>query len=174
MRWWTLLVSLLAWMIGGVCSAALAQSSGPTFSTQTPLSGLTGSTFVVLLPLVNTGTDAAANVQVTAVGLGNAPLASPTLPLAVGTLSPQEHNVVDVRFDGTNLVVGNHYLLAVRGTYQFGTQTLGFAVNRFLTVTVPSGSGQTELQRWVALDDVSRQSSPPFLIWIRWLTPRPS
>ena len=133
-------------------SRASAQS--PVFTTQTPESGVVGSTFVVLLPVFNTGSAEADNVQVTSVTLGHATLASPSLPVSVGILAPADHYEIHLQFDDSTLVSGQKYLLTVRGTYTVGTETFGFALNRFLTVSVATGTVQTELRRWIVLDAV--------------------
>lgn len=142
---------VLVSMVASLNSAAEAQGI-PVFSTQTPLAGEVGSKFVVFLPVFNTGTADATGVQVTSVTLGHSVPVSPTLPQNLQTLAAGDHVSLDLQFDSTNLVLGARYLLTVRGTYQIGTQTLGFAVNRFITVTAPSDFALTQLQHWIALD----------------------
>jgi hypothetical protein len=133
-----------------------AQST-PAFSTETPNSGVLGSTFVVLLPIFNTGSAEADNVQVTSVTLGHAAPISPVLAPAVGTLAPGDHYEIHLQFDATKLFTGQNYLLSVRGTYTNGTQTSGFAVNRILKVFIAVGPAQAELRRWIVLDAIKER-----------------
>ncbi len=90
-----------------VLATTMAYAQAPNLSIQTPLSGLMGSTFQAFVSLSNNGTATAANVTVTSITLDAAALTSPALPLSVEPLSPGNHNVLDLRFDGTNLIVGN-------------------------------------------------------------------
>jgi hypothetical protein len=140
-------------LVVALVSGGWAQSL-PAFSTQAPMSGKTDSQFVVLLPLFNIGTVGAANVEVTSATLGLSQLNSPALPVSVGTLSAGDHSVLDLQFNASNLILGANYLLTVRGTYEVGTQKFGFAVNRFLKVTIPSNFILTQLQHWMVLDAV--------------------
>ncbi len=136
------------------CVPGVSAQSGAVFSTQAPISGQVGTQFVVFLPLFNTGTSDAANVQVTSVTLGHQVPSNLNPPLAIGTLVVGDHNSLDFRFEDSGLVTGANYLLTVRGTYQVGTQTFGFTVNRFLALTVPSAATLTLIQHWIVLDDV--------------------
>jgi hypothetical protein len=123
-----------------------------SFSSQTPLSGEVGADFVVLFPLFNSGSADAEKVQITSVTLGHATPVNPSLPLSAGTMTAGDHKVLDFQFAATGLTVGGKYLLTIRGTYQQGTQTLGFSINRFLAVTIPGSSDLNRLQHWMALD----------------------
>lgn len=129
----------------------------PAFSTRAAESGVVGSNFVVLLPILNSGTGVAANLTITSVAMGAAVSINPALPLALGNLAPAASNQLVLQFDSNRFVVGGTYLLTVRGTYQLGATTLAFAVNRFLAVTVPSSSVQSDLERWVALDAIKTE-----------------
>jgi hypothetical protein len=131
---------------------ALAQSA---LSTQTPVSGLNGNTFVIFLPLVNSGNGVISDVQVTAATVNGAFLVNPSLPFKLpAALRSNDFSVLDLQFTGSNLVTGSQHLVTVRGTYQSGGQVFGFTVNRFVTVTVPSGSELTEIQQSVDIDAV--------------------
>lgn len=134
--------------------APFARGDSPSFSTLTPKSGVLGSTFVVLLPIVNMGTGTAGLVRVTSATLGRLRVSSPALPLAVGTMGSNDSKQLVLQFGSSQLTVGAKYLLTVRGTYQSGTATLGFAVNRILAVEHPSPPVQVDIQRWIALDAV--------------------
>ena len=104
---------------------------------------------------MNSGAAARSTVQVTSVTLSGTALVSPALPfLATSTLPAAQFQSLDLQFAAAGLATGSQHLLTVRGTYQLAGQTLGFTMNRFVTVTVPSGSVLTEIQHWVALDAV--------------------
>lgn len=128
--------------------------SGPFFSTQSPASGLMSNKFLVLLPIVNSGGGSADAVTITSVTLGTAAPLSPAMPASAGTLNAGDHKVFDLQFDAGRLTVGSNYLLTARGTYQSGGKTLGFAVNRFVRVSVPTADTSTVLQRWITLDAI--------------------
>jgi hypothetical protein len=147
------LPTIVAVMVFCVATVPTAPAqSGPVFSTQTPISGIAGSTFTVFLPVFNTGGADATNVQVTSVALGHMSPTNLSLPQYIGTLAVGDHETLDFQFDSTLLAVGGHYLLTARGTYQFGAQTLGFAVNRFVVPSPATGVLLTEIQHWMALD----------------------
>lgn len=146
-RWVVSALSLAAIVIG-IASASVAQTGVPAFSTEQPISGMIGSNFMIVVPLANVGTGIAGTVEVTSISFGTAVLNNPTLPLRIGSFSPSDLRVLILEFDGRTLGIGGAYLLTVRGTYTSGTQTLGFAVNRFFTVTVASGYEENELREW--------------------------
>lgn len=146
-----LIAALLFWWADS--PGAFAQSTtGPAFSTQTEAAGVVASTFYVFLPLLNSGAAAANNVQVTGVSLGSVPPANPALPLVIGTLNASDSNVLNLQFRADSVVLGRRYLLTVRGTYETGSTTLGFAVNRIITVAAASTTIQREVERWAAIN----------------------
>ena len=145
---------LVTFVLLGLTPWCVAQTAGPAFSTQSPVSGVMSNKFVVLLPIVNSGSGTADDVTVNSVALGaNAPLL-PAVPIAVGTLDAGDHKVVNLQFDSGKLTLGSNYLLTVRGTYQSNGKILGFAVNRFIQPTVPVTDVTTVLRRWVTLDAI--------------------
>jgi hypothetical protein len=115
-----------------------ASAQSPVFVTQAPTSGNSGDTFFVFLPVANIGSGDAANMQLTLVTLSHlgAPatttLQPATLPFVTGSgfLGATGVRTLDLEFDNTKLIAGNTYLLTLRGTYQAGGATLGFALNR--------------------------------------------
>src|ERR1700693_1001183 len=124
---------VLAGILAGTAPRAWTQTvQGPIFSTQTPALGVAGSVFSVSLPMVNTGGNAAANVQVTSVTFGGA-LTSPTLPISLGTLMAGATATLSLNFNASTLTAGKQYLLTVRGNYQYNGATLGFALSRIIT-----------------------------------------
>ena len=74
--------------------------------------------------------EAEAAIRTTSATLGHATLTGPVFPVAAGTLAAGDYYGVDLQFSASNLLLGQNYLLTVRGTYTLGLQTLGFAVNR--------------------------------------------
>jgi hypothetical protein len=66
--------SLLAAVAVFFVTPASAQPGSPGFSTLAATAGTVGDAFFVYLPLANTGTRTATNVQVTSLALGKAPL----------------------------------------------------------------------------------------------------
>jgi len=143
-------VFAFAMLLGASPSAA--QTGSPVFSTQTPESGLVGGTFDILLPLVNTGTAPADAVTVTSVVFGKTLQANLVLPLLLGSLEQNGPHQLVLQFDASSFIVGGNYLLTLRGTYQSGSNTAGFAVNRFVRVSSPSQRVEDDLKRWIALD----------------------
>jgi hypothetical protein len=132
-------IAVLAVVVLGIASGALADP-GPVFSTQTPMAYQVGGTsFRVLLPVVNSGLAPATNVQVTSVILSSATLLRPVLPIPLGTIQPGAGNLrgLLLTFDSSRLIAGSHYLLTVSGTYQSGGPQ-GFTVSRIITFGIPS------------------------------------
>lgn len=146
-----LLVTLVLLVLTPWC---VAQTAGPVFSTQSPVSGVMSNKFVVLLPIVNSGSGTADNVTVNSVALSATAPLLPAIPVSVGTLNAGDHKVVNLQFDSSRLTLGSNYLLTVRGTYQTNGKTLGFAVNRFVQPTVSGADVTTVLRRWVTLDAI--------------------
>jgi hypothetical protein len=117
-----------------------AQVSSVQFTTLNPGLAQSGTTLMIALPIINSGTMDATNVTVTAATLRSATLATP-LPVALGTIPANTNAVFQVSFNDPALVANTSYLLTVRGTYNVGAATAGFTVNRFL-VPPPAGPGQ--------------------------------
>jgi len=125
--------------------AGLGQVSAVRFTTGLPGFGRTGSTLMVAVPITNSGTLDALNVQVTGVTLGTALVMSPTIfPVAIGTIASGHQAVFQASVAASPLAQSTPYLLTVRGTYQTGGATAGFAVNRFVTVPPASPGSGTE------------------------------
>jgi hypothetical protein len=134
-----------------------SSAPAPAFSIQGPMSGVLGSEFVAILPLVNTGSGTAGGVSITSVSLGDAALSDPVLPQSLRSLAANDFVVLDLKFEAAKLVVGTTYTLTVRGTYRSGSQALGFAVNQPLIIATPDESLRTELEHWVARDAVRQK-----------------
>ena len=91
-------------------------TSGPVTS------GPAAGDFFVIVPLKNTGTANASNLEITSATFGTAPLLSPSLPVVLGTLTVGSSSVVTFTFDGSTLTAGDSYVLTIEGTYNTGTK----------------------------------------------------
>ena len=96
----------------------------------------------VAIPLINDGTTAAANVQVTSITSPGATLTSPAaFPVPLGTIPAGGNAPVFASFTSAAFAPGGTYLVTIKGNYVVsGTvgPTLNFAVNKF--VTIPAAS----------------------------------
>jgi hypothetical protein len=121
----------------------VAQVNSVRFITGPPGIGAMDSTLMVAQPITNDGTVNAVNVQVTSATLQMATLTAPTtFPVSLGTIAPANSAVFEASFNASALMANTPYLLTIRGTFQVGGITAGFAVNRFITVPPASpGSG---------------------------------
>jgi hypothetical protein len=115
-------------------ASAVAQSSGPQFSSNAPTAGIANGTLYVFIPIVNNGGTLASLLQIQSASLGGTAALTPVMPVLKGTMAPAAVTELELRFDAAHFLLGSRYLLTVRGTYQVGTSTYGFTVNRFLTV----------------------------------------
>lgn len=110
-----------------------AATDKPILASNDPGVFFTGTQLMVTVPLSNIGTATASNVFITAATLGTAQRISPAnFPVFVGTLGAASTGSASARFSGAGLVVGQKYLLTLRGTY--GNPTAGFMISRYLTV----------------------------------------
>jgi hypothetical protein len=150
---------LLQLLVAGVQRGAAQGTSSPAFSTLTPTSGEMKSSFVVFLPLANTGNGAATHVTVTSVTLGGIAQTSPTLPLSIGTLSGRDFSELHLQFDATRLTLGRNFLLTVRGIYDRPSSAtkLGFTVNRFVNIATTTAARGNEMMKWLTLDAIKDQ-----------------
>ena len=140
------LLVLTVFLIGVGTQVSRAQVSAVQFITTTPGLGDAGANLLVALPIKNTGTVSAANVQVTAVSLRTATLVTPTaFPVALGAVAAGQSVVFQASFDAAGLSQNAAYLLTVRGTYQVGGVTAGFTVNRFIELP-PASPGSATLK----------------------------
>lgn len=117
-----------------------AQVSSVQFVTLNPGLAQSGTTLMIALPIINSGTVDATNVTVTGATLRSATLAT-SLPVTLGNIAANTNAVFQVSFNDGALLQNTSYLLTVRGTYNVGAATAGFTVNRFL-VPPPAGPGQ--------------------------------
>jgi hypothetical protein len=148
-----MLVAFCAFAVADICA-----QTGPVFSVKTPVSGIVGDKFIVVLPIENTGAGAADNVSVNSAAFGTIATVEPSLPIPLGPWPAASPKQLVLQFPGSNLVLGKLYLLTIRGTYDFGSTQLGFSVNRFIQVTTADSSTQASIQLWVALDAIRQES----------------
>ncbi len=117
----------------------IATTGMPGVGTEAP------NVLSVALPIQNIGSATAENVNITAVSLVAAPFVGPAVfPVALGNLAPGASVPVNAQFDRSALTPGSNYRMTVAGTYQTGGVTHGFAVNRNITMPLPS-PGQSTL-----------------------------
>lgn len=91
----------------------------------------------VSMPLMNVGTDHALNVFITDFQIrGTSRLSPQIFPVYVGNLTVGNNGATNARFSSINLIEGKKYLLTVRGYYSQASETVGFAVNRYITIPV--------------------------------------
>jgi hypothetical protein len=90
--------------------AGLGQVSAVHSTTGLPSFGRTGSTLMVAVPITNSGTLDALNVQVTGLTLGTALLMSPTtLPVAIGTVASGQQTVFQATVDASLLALNTDW-----------------------------------------------------------------
>ena len=115
-----------------------AVAPAPSFSTRTPEVLNTGKVLSFSIRVLNTGSGPAQNVIITDIALGSAVRVNPVLPLALGDLAVDNVTAVNAGFSVDGLIVGNKYLVTVRGTYESENKIHGLALNRYIVVPVPS------------------------------------
>jgi hypothetical protein len=117
------------------------------FSSFNPTVRNSGVEVSISLPIGNTGSTPAPGVFVTGISFGSAARISPAgFPVFLGDLAVSNNVSVDARFSSTGLVIGNRYLMTVRGVYGSGAVILAFTVNRFIVVPAVSAPPVTFLQ----------------------------
>jgi hypothetical protein len=121
-------------------SPAILSLGGPGVSLLDP------TTLLSAVPVINTGTAAAQNVEATAITLPGGTLTSPTpLPFNLGSISAGGSTVLDADFSGGPFTpAGNPYPLAVTGTYAVDAATYCFTLNTDLAVP-PAAPGSATL-----------------------------
>jgi hypothetical protein len=147
---WTLLALCCAPMVSNAQVSAASFVSGP------PGISDVSKTLYIALPIENSGTVTATNVQVTSATLRSATLLSPTVfPVVLGAIAPDHSVKFQANFSDTGLAQNTPYLLTVRGTYQVGASTAGFAVNLFVRLPVASPGSNTVLTTTVGSNTVT-------------------
>lgn len=89
---------------------------------------------VTAFPVNNEGGTDAGNVVVTAVSLPGGSLATPRLPLELGTIHPGEHAAVFASFNKTQVSPGKQYPMKVEGTFRQGRAEVKFAIEGQLRI----------------------------------------
>jgi hypothetical protein len=135
-------------------SPAILSLSGPGVNLLNP------TMLVAAVPIMNTGTAAAQNVQVTALSLTTATLTSPSLPADLGTIPAGGLEVLDTTFSGAFVPLGS-YALSVEGTFAVAGTTYCFALGTTLTVPPAAPGSGTLGSLTVPANQVSGAPFPP-------------
>lgn len=119
-----------------VAPAAVLSAGAPGANLLNP------TTLLTALTIINSGTDAAQSVEVTAITLAGATLTAPTsLPFSLGTIPAGGSAVLDATFSGAFAPLGRHALV-VAGTYVVASATYCFELSSDLVIPPASpGSG---------------------------------
>ena len=127
--------ALLFWLTGTSMSA-LAVTAPVQFATsEAGVVADSPQVLLVALPIINVGTATALRVQISGVTLASANrLASTILPVDLGDIPEDGRSVLNAQFDSTKLLSTAKYRLTATGTYQVNNRTLGFSVNRNVTL----------------------------------------
>lgn len=133
---------LLPMLLVVLAMAHASFAAGVQFVSGTPGLATSGTTLMVATRLTNNGTVTATNVQVTGATLRTL-TAMGSFPVILGTVAGGGSTVFQADFNSSTLAQNTQYLLTIRGTYQMGTSTAGFSVNRFITLPVPSPGSNT-------------------------------
>jgi hypothetical protein len=90
---------------------------------------LNPTTLLSAFGILNSGTAAAENVQVTAITLPDGTLTSPTLPDNLGTIPPGSSVILNADFTGGPFTPRGTYALTVNGTYTVGNSSFFFTLH---------------------------------------------
>jgi hypothetical protein len=97
-------------------------------------------TLLSAVPIINSGTAPAQNVEITEITLPGGQLTSPTpLPFNLGTIPADDSTVLNANFSGA-FSPSTDYPLTVKGTYAVNDATYCFTLNTDLT-TLPASPG---------------------------------
>lgn len=120
-------------------------AASPVFlSAGGPGVSLMDSTLLSAIPIVNTGTAAALNVELSSISLSGGTLTSPALlPFNLGTIPAESSVVLNADFSNAFEPSGS-YALTVEGTYNVGANTFCFELTSELTVP-PAAPGSSDL-----------------------------
>jgi hypothetical protein len=123
--------------------SAQCLASPVVLAASSPGVSLQPNSLLSAVTLVNNGTDAADNVQVTAITLPGGTLTSPALPSGLGSIPAGGSTVLNADFSGT-FTPGQSYALTVEGTYAAGGYTYCFTVSSDLVIP-PAAPGSSNL-----------------------------
>jgi hypothetical protein len=117
------------------------------------------TTLLSALPIFNTGTAAAENVQLTEITLSEGMLTlPPSLPIGLGTIPIGDSAILDTNFVGTFLPLAD-YVLEAEGTYEVGDASYCFSITSDLIVP-PDAPGMRSLT--TAMVDADQVADAPF------------
>jgi hypothetical protein len=114
-----------------------ASAQVPFFSLGAESSLNSAGKLTIVLPLGNGGSSEAFAVTISGATLTGQGQTASALPIHVGPLLPNQEVALTLTFAASANLVGTKQLLTVRGTYQSNGTSLGFAVNRFITIPNP-------------------------------------
>lgn len=118
-------------------------------------------TLLSALPIRNTGTAPAEDVQVTAITLEDGTLTSPTLPADLGTIPAGGFAVLHADFSGDSFAPEASFALTVEGTYMVGDDQFCFTLEAELTIP-PAAPGSAPFGTvMVASSTVTDAPFPP-------------
>jgi hypothetical protein len=155
-RAWPAVVLMTMFM----AQAGMAQVSAVKLVTNPPGFGSSSTAVAIATPILNQGTVNATNVQVTGATLKGLS-ATTALPIGVGSIPAGKSAIAQASFNSTALVPNTPYLLTLRGTYQVGTATAGFTLNRFVEIPVVSPGSDTVNSGSLVSNTVSGAPYPP-------------
>jgi hypothetical protein len=144
--------SFLTIMVEYAASPVVLSASAPGLSVPNP------TTLLSAVSIVNDGTAAAENVQVTSIGLRSGIRTSP-LPVKLGTIAVDGVAVLNADFSGGPFLPGNSHALTASGTYAVGAATYCFTLAADLIVP-PVAPGSAPLNTTHA--DGQHISGAPF------------
>lgn len=136
-------------------SAAVLTAGQPGASLQD------ATTLLSAVAIINSGTAAAQNVQLTAITLDGATLTSPaSLPFNLGDIPALGSEVLNANFSGGPFTPGDSYVLTLQGTYTVDTATycFTFTSNLIIPPAAPGSAIITEVT--VESDSVSDAPFP--------------
>ncbi len=152
------------WVLIALCCVPMvskAQVSAANFVSGPPGISDISHVLYVVLPIENNGTVTATNVRVTSATLRSATLVSPTVfPVLLGAIAPDHSANFQGNFSDTSLVQNTPYLLTVRGTYQVGAASAGFALNLFVRLPAASPGSNTVLSTTLGSNSVTGAPYP--------------
>jgi hypothetical protein len=123
---------------------------------------LNPTTLLSAVPIINTGTAAAENVQLTAISLTDGTLTTPaSLPFSLGTITAGGSIVLDADFSGGPFVPGGSYALSMQGTYAVGAATYCFTLTDNLIVPPAAPGAAVVTTVTVVPNQISGAPFPP-------------
>jgi hypothetical protein len=122
-----------------LCLLAVSLAFGQaTITAGTPTVDTDGKSFLVFLPLVNSGSSTVDSVTVSAATLGSLKSTSPKMPSSIGSLEAGAFGSIALLFPDKKLVAGQNYEVNAQGTYQENGSSQNFQVSATVTYGQPT------------------------------------